>query len=143
MILLRFRGSNLTKPNETKRNQTQPNETKQSLINSCRITHTHKLFFVSAGPVSPPSEPQYSLLLICNYMYVLTCVSPYWFFFSPLSLLFSLLENFLSLSLLFFPLYIHIYVHIYLCVSQGILLLSLSLSLYFSFILPFFLLIYK
>lgn len=138
MILLRFRGSNLTKPNETKRNQTQPNETKQSLINSCRITHTHKLFFVSAGPVSPPSEPQYSLLLICNYMYVLTCVSPYWFFFSPLSLLFSLLENFLSL--LFLPLYIHIYVHIYLCVSQGILFLSLSL---FSFILPFFLLIYK
>lgn len=122
MILLRFRGSN----------QTQPNATKQSLINSCRITRTHTLFFVSTKAISPPSEPQFLLLLICNYMYVLTGV------FSPINfsliLSLSLLENFLSL--LFLPLYIHIYVHIYLYVSQGIL--SLFLSLYFfSFIFPF------
>lgn len=117
MILLRFRGCNQTRLNETKRNQTKPNATKQK----------YSLSFVYAKPISPPSEPQYILLLICNYMYVLTGISPYWFFFSPLSL--SLLENFLSL--LFLPLYIHIYVHIYLCVSQGILFLSLSLSLFF------------
>lgn len=131
MILLRFRGSNLTKPNETKRNQTQPNETKQSLINSCRITHTHKLFFVSAGPVSPPSEPQYSLLLICNYMYVLTGVSPYWF--SPS---FSLLENFLSLSSLF-PL-IYTYICTYLLMRFSRNSLSLSLSLFFLLFFLFF-----
>lgn len=124
MILLRFRGSNQTKSNKVKQSQTKPNKAKRK----------YSLSFVSAGPISPPSEPQYILLLICNYMYVLTV-----FFslsvFSPCSLSLSLSWEKFSLSF-FLPLYIHIYVHIYLYVFQGTLSLSLSLSI-FSFILPF------
>lgn len=124
MILLRFRGCNQTRLNETKRNQTKPNATKQK----------YSLSFVYAKPISPPSEPQYILLLICNYMYVLTGISPYWFFFSPLSLSLSLGK--FSLSSLSPLIYTYICTYLLMRFSRNSLSFSLSLSI-FSFILPF------
>lgn len=123
MILLRFRGCNQTRLNETKRNQTKPNATKQK----------YSLSFVYAKPISPPSEPQYILLLICNYMYVLTGISPYWFFFSPLSLSLS----WKIFSLFSFSPYIYIYMYIFTYAFLKEFSFFLSLSLFFLFFLLF------
>ena len=142
MILLRFRGSNQTKSNKVKQSQTRPNKAKQK----------YSLSFVYAKPISPPSEPQYSLLLICNYMYVLTGVTSPINFSLALSLFLSLSlgefspspslsrRNFLSL---FSPL-IYTYICTYLLMRFSRNSLSFSLSLYFFFYSSFcFLLIYK
>ena len=131
MILLRFRGSNQTKSNKVKQSQIKPNKAKQK----------YSLSFVYAKPISPPSEPQYSLLLICNYMYVLTGVSSPINFSLALSLSLSLSRrNFLSL---FSPL-IYTYICTYLLMRFSRNSLSFSLSLYFFFYSSFcFLLIYK